>query len=76
MNELKIFENPEFGEIRTTEIDGKPYFCGSDVAKALGYANVSKALKDHCKGVTSGREFLYKELKKHGYLQMIEREIV
>lgn len=50
MNELKIFENPEFGEIRTIEIDGKPYFCGSDVAKALGYAKPRNAINQHCKG--------------------------
>lgn len=52
MNELKIFENPEFGEIRTIEENGKVLFCGSDIAKALGYKNPSKALSDHCKGVT------------------------
>ena len=39
MNELMIFNNPEFGEIRTIEEDGKVLFCGSDVAKALGYKN-------------------------------------
>lgn len=55
MSELQIFKNDEFGEVRTTIIDGKPYFCGSDVAKALYYANPNKALRDHCKedGVTS-----------------------
>lgn len=37
MNELQIFNSGEFGEIRTIEIDGKPYFVGADVAKALGY---------------------------------------
>ena len=52
MNELKIFENEEFGKIRTVEIDGKPYFSASDVANALGYANPRKAIIDHCKGVT------------------------
>ena len=52
MNELQIFNNPEFGEIRTLEDGGKVLFCGSDVAKALGYTNPSKALSDHCKGVT------------------------
>ena len=36
MNELQIFSNPEFGEIRTIEENGKGLFCGSDVAKALG----------------------------------------
>lgn len=51
MNELKIFENEEFGNLRTMEIDGKIYFCGSDVAKMLGYARPSKAIIDHCKGV-------------------------
>lgn len=52
MNDLMIFNNPEFGEIRTIEEDGKVLFCGSDVARALGYKNPSKALSDHCKGVT------------------------
>ena len=52
MNELQIFNNPEFGEIRTIEIEGKPYFVASDVATALGYANPRKAVSDHCKGVT------------------------
>lgn len=47
-----IFNNPEFGEVRTLEEDGKVIFCGSDVAKALGYANSRKAISDHCRGVT------------------------
>lgn len=54
MRELLIFKNDEFGEVRTTTIDGKPYFCGSDVAKALSYTNPKKAVTDHCEedGVT------------------------
>ena len=52
MNKLQIFNSGEFGEIRTIEIDGKPYFVGTDVAKALGYSNPRKAILDHCKGVT------------------------
>lgn len=52
MNELKVFNNNEFGSVRTLSENGQTLFCGSDVAKALGYANVSKALTDHCKGVT------------------------
>ena len=52
MNKLQIFNNPDFGEVRTLEENGKVLFCGSDVAKALGYSNPSKALSDHCKGVT------------------------
>lgn len=54
-NELKVFENADFGTIRTTtDESGKVLFCGADVAKALGYANPRKALIDHCKekGVT------------------------
>lgn len=50
MNELQIFNNPEFGEIRTINESGTVLFCGSDVARALGYTNTSKALTDHCKG--------------------------
>jgi len=52
MNELQIFKNAEFGEVRTVDIDGKPYFVAGDVAKALGYSNPRKAVLDHCKGVT------------------------
>lgn len=51
MNELQIFNSGEFGEIRTAEIDGKPYFVGTDVAKALGYNNPRDAVSRHCKGV-------------------------
>ena len=46
-NEIKIFENEEFGFVRTMEINGEPYFVGKDVAEILGYANASKALIDH-----------------------------
>lgn len=52
MNELKIFENQKFGQVRTINEDGKILFCGSDVAKALGYAIPSKAVNTHCKGVS------------------------
>lgn len=51
MNELKIFENKEFGNIRTVIIDEKPYFVASDVAKALGYVNPHDAIKKHCRWV-------------------------
>ena len=47
MNELKIFENAEFGSVRTLSINGEPYFVGKDVAEILGYTNPSKALLDH-----------------------------
>lgn len=44
MNELKIFENPEFGKIRTVAIDGEPWLVGKDVALVLGYKNPRQAL--------------------------------
>ena len=47
MNELKIFENEEFGQIRSIEIDGLPYFVGKDVAEILGYSNPRDALVKH-----------------------------
>lgn len=55
MTDIKIFENERFGTVRTLEEDGRTLFCGSDVAKALGYANPTKALKDHCKGAVERR---------------------
>ncbi len=56
MNELKFFENDAFGEIRIIETnDGNVMFCGTDIARALGYTNPQKAIRDHCKtdGVTN-----------------------
>ena len=52
MSEIQIFNNSEFGEVRALTIDGKEYFVGSDIAKALGYAIPSKAINTHCKGVS------------------------
>ena len=52
MDEMKIFENTEFGKVRMVEIEGKPYAVGIDIAKALEYANPSKAIINHCKGVS------------------------
>lgn len=47
MNNLEIFKSAEFGEIRTVNIDGEPWFVGKDVAAALGYNNPQKAIRDH-----------------------------
>lgn len=54
MNELMLFNNDEFGEIRGVEIEGKPYVVANDVLKALGYAEGSwrTTLSRKCKGVT------------------------
>lgn len=45
MNELKIFKNEEFGEVRTVTIDGEPWFVGKDVAEALGYSDTKQAIR-------------------------------
>ena len=47
MNELKIFENEQFGTIRTVEIDSTPYFVGKDVAEILGYERADNAIRNH-----------------------------
>lgn len=59
MDELKIFNNPEFGKIRAVEIDGQPWLVGKDVARALGYGGgkslanaVANHVDDDDKGVT------------------------
>mgnify|MGYP000421113667 CR=1 FL=1 len=44
---IKIFENEEFGKVRTIIKDGEPWFVGKDVAKILEYRNTKKALSDH-----------------------------
>lgn len=49
MNKLQVFSNSKFGEVRTIEENGAILFCGSDVAKALGYSDAPKAIKQHCK---------------------------
>lgn len=47
MNELEIFQNDEFGAVRTTTINDEPWFVGKDVAEILGYSNSTKAMQDH-----------------------------
>ena len=47
MNELQIFKNAEFGSIRTTTINGEPYFVGRDIAEILGYSNTKDAISTH-----------------------------
>ena len=46
-NKLAVFSNPDFGEVRTLEINGEPWFVGKDVAQALGYSNPQKAIREH-----------------------------
>lgn len=55
MNELQIFNHPDFGEVRTIEDGGAILFCGNDVAKALGYASPKDAVSAHCRGAVKRR---------------------
>lgn len=47
VNDIKIFDNSEFGQIRTVMINGVPHFVGKDVARALGYVNGSRDVNRH-----------------------------
>ena len=47
MSELKVFQNEEFGAVRTMTINGEPYFVGKDVADILGYTDTAKAIRVH-----------------------------
>ncbi len=52
MKEIMLFQSNDFGQVRTLEENGKILFCGSDVARALGYTNPNKAINDHCRAIT------------------------
>lgn len=54
MNDLTVFNNEQFGSVRTTVIDGEPWFVGKDVAVALGYKNPNVALQDNVEDVDKG----------------------
>ena len=48
-NQVQIFSNDQFGQVRTIEQSGKVFFCGKDITDALGYNDSAKAVKQHCK---------------------------
>lgn len=66
MNEVQIFQNEEFGQIRVFEINGEPWFVGVDVAKALGYSNPSNAIQ----------RFVDKEDREIQYIPHTQNEYV
>ena len=77
MNEIQIFNSPEFGDVRTLEIDDKPYFCASDVASMLGYSNTRDAISRHCKGVVK-HDGVSKTTNQHGVVtnQTVEMSFI
>lgn len=66
MNELKIFENPEFGEMRTIREKGEILFCAKDVAIALGYKDPNDAIKRHCPHAVKRRVGVQTGIKADG----------
>ena len=65
MNELMIFNNPRFGEVRTIQEGDRVLFCAKDVAAALGYKNTRDAISRHCKGVVK-RDGVSMTTNQHG----------
>lgn len=58
MNNLQIFTSPDFGEVRTIQQNGEPWFVGKDVAQALGYSQTAKAVREHVKDNHKGMSIL------------------
>lgn len=65
MSEIMIFNNPDFGTVRTLEENGVVLFSATDVARALGYSNPYDAIARHCKGVVK-REGVSRTTNQHG----------
>ena len=55
MNEMQIFQNAQFGEVRTLTEEGKTLFCGIDIARSLKYSRPGEAVSRHCKGTLKRR---------------------
>jgi anti-repressor protein len=68
MNEIKIFENSEFGSVRTVEENGNVLFCGSDVAKALGYARPNDAISSHCRATVKHSTLISGKMQEINYI--------
>jgi len=77
-NQLQVFKNTEFGEVRTVVIDGKVYFVGNDIARPLGYKQPHVAISRHCKGVTKRHVGVKTGVKKDGTdaIQQIEMNCI
>ena len=79
MNKIQEFFNEKFGTVRTVAIDGVIYFVASDIARALGYKNPQKAIRDHCKRVnesfipSNGGEQKAKVITKSDIYRLIVR---
>lgn len=65
---VKVFENEEFGRIRTVEDNGKILFCGSDVAKALGYVRPNDAISSHCRATVKCSTLISGKMQDINYI--------
>ena len=76
-NELQIFENKQFGQMRTITENGNTLFCATDVARMLGYSNPHDAIARHCRGVVK-REGVSKTTNQHGVTteQIVEMSFI
>lgn len=74
MSEVKIFNNEEFGEIRTVNIDGEPWFVGKDVAEALGYQNGSRDINNHIE--EDDRRIITNQNYQNGTLEIPNRGLI
>lgn len=66
--DLQVFKNEEFGTIRTIDENGKILFCGSDVAKALGYARPNDAVSAHCKATVKHSTLINGKIQTINYI--------
>lgn len=66
MENIRIFENAEFGKVRTVDVDGVIHFVGKDVAQALGYKNTKDALAKHVDAEDKGGSKLRHPWRKAG----------
>lgn len=67
-NNIQVFNNKEFGEVRVIEENGKPLFCGNDVAKALGYSNAPDAMRRHCRAIVKRDTLISGKMQEINYI--------
>lgn len=78
MNNLQIFNNKQFGQVRMVEIDGKPFFVAKDIALCLGYKDTTNAVKQHCRWVVKHHLGVVTGKKKDGTdaIQTVEMNVI
>lgn len=77
MNEIMNFEHAAFGQVRTLNKDGEPWFVAKDICTVLGYTNTRKAVIDHCKSpiLLKSNESLPLNIPPRGLTIIPERDV-